>query len=516
MAGRSPCCTAGLRPRASICRPGHRDQPAARSVPAPPLPAGTRAESRTEPPRLRRKSPAVTMLAQSGHCHLLWGHWGGAGGVLNSWGLRRCPGTGISLPLPPPRVLLPCATAAGRGAQATSPGAAVRREGGGQRREERARSGFPAPSRRLELFGRKSLSSRQSGGSSRAPGPLPGGGGVPGAGRGSRRDRAVLGPDVSLGPSGDPPALGRCCGRTPGQLGLPGLHCLGVPEGLRDVRGAGSAGAAGWCPPASGTLAAGTFPNAAWWRLARGFLRPFASVCPTRPLRWETEEWRGGTRSPGSPLLLHPLPAALPTVRAAGRGRGTPLGRRERGQELAAPAGPPPQQPTAGPRWGPPRAAQHRRAPRPGEGRRQWRAAPGRRSCAGGRAGGGSTGAAPPSLRIPSPAGDAAARRALSAGTPADAGPAPPRLARPDPPGAAAGRPARPENGVSTGAGRTGTPAPGRGPRRAAGSAPQYRGGGVVLGCRGSGPPHRGCGNPAPPAHPGGSHPPDPEDSGPR
>lgn len=40
-----------------------------------------------------------------------------------------------------------------------------------------------------------------------------------------------------------------------------------------------------------------------------------------------------------------------------------------------------------------------RRAPRPGEGRWQWRTAPGRRSCAGG----GSTGAAPTSLRIPQP-----------------------------------------------------------------------------------------------------------------
>lgn len=128
-------------------------------------------------------------------------------------------------------------------------------------------------------------------------------------------------------------------------------------------------------------------------------------------------------------------------------------------------------------------AGGERRAPRPGEGRWQWRTAPGRRSCAGG----GSTGAAPTSLRIPQPR--RGCRRPPGPEC-RDAGGCRPRSATP--------RPARPsgtrlENGVSTEAVPRGTPTPGRGAPRAAHRSAEA---GAAPRCRGSGPPPVGLRGP--------------------
>uniref|UniRef100_A0A8C3BQ77 Paralemmin-1 n=1 Tax=Cairina moschata TaxID=8855 RepID=A0A8C3BQ77_CAIMO len=188
--------------------------------------------------------------------------------------------------------------------------------------------------------------------------------------------------------------------------GLPVSVCQHLPN--KTV--SGKRGSWGGAAPALLRVALGT-PGVAWGCWERGVWPG-----PGDPSQGQRGSARGGG------LGQEPAAPATPRFLAAGPGFGVPAPRKRPRERPGAAA-----------------AGGERRAPRPGEGRRQWRGAPGRRSCAGG----GGTGAAPPSLRIPQPRRgcrrppgperrDAGGRRPRSA-APRPAPPIPPQRPRPGP-----------------------------------------------------------------------------------
>lgn len=296
-----------------------------------------------------------------------------------------------------------------------------------------------------------------------------------------------------------------CCLSSP-PAATPALH----PHGYRlEGMGVGEPG----CPCCRAGLASG-FKELSWQRWADFLMPPWFVSCPGLPVsvcqslpnatvmgKWRSRQW--GQIGRASPCWGG---SAVGTLRAAGcgcreqslrhpscpplhprEGRGGGFGQHPWPLHCAPPARDP-RTPLSS--LGAARARRQsgaaggeRRAPRPGEGRWQWRTAPGRRSCAGG----GSTGAAPTSLRIPQPR--RGCRRPPGPEC-RDAGGCRPRSATP--------RPARPsgtrlENGVSTEAVPRGTPAPGRGAPRAAHRSAEA---GAAPRCRGSGPPPVGLRGP--------------------
>lgn len=157
----------------------------------------------------------------------------------------------------------------------------------------------------------------------------------------------VLGPKSSFGPSRATPALGCAAGR--GAVWGCGVHRGRTRTPLQSQAGP-------WAEYGS------RFPNG-----TGGSGLP-AAVCPTWPRHWETEEQRGGRRSPGSPLR-YPLPGR--PLRPRGCERGTRQGRDPPGAAGGVCPVLPGHRPSSLPRLRAPPQPRSSRAPRPGEGRWQ-------------------------------------------------------------------------------------------------------------------------------------------------